>query len=83
VKVLGPVRVEDGVTLDNVSLGPNVSIDSGAVIRGSSLRDTLVGRQARIVNSRLEECLVGDGADVQGQTLKRMIITRDESTPAP
>lgn len=83
VRVLDPVHVADGVDLEDCTLGPNVSIDPGSVIKTSVLRDTIVGANARILGSTLEECLVGDDAEVIGQKLKRMIVTSDEMAKAP
>lgn len=83
VRILDPVWVADGVQLEDCTLGPNVSIEPGSVIRTSVLRDTIVGANATIVGSTLEECLVGDDAEVIGQKLKRMIVTKDEVAPAP
>ena len=82
-KILDPVYLADGVELEDCTIGPNVSIDGGSVIKTSVLRDTIIGEKARIVGSTLEECLVGDEAEVIGQKLKRMIVTKDEVAKAP
>lgn len=66
VRVNEPVRVEDGVELDDVEIGPNVTIAAGSVIRGSSLRDAIVGEGSRIEDSRLHDSLVGARAVVRG-----------------
>jgi glucose-1-phosphate thymidylyltransferase len=64
--IIDPVYVEDGVTLDGSTIGPNVSIGAGSEVRGSVLRDTIVGEKSRIVSSTLEHSLVGDSATVEG-----------------
>ena len=61
-----PVYVADGVTLRHATIGPNVSIGAGTVVDGSTLRDTIVGEQARIVGSTLRDSLIGDSAVVEG-----------------
>src|SRR5262249_32731266 len=48
VTVIEPVYVEDNVTLDASSIGPNVSIHAGSKVSGSELRDTIVGAGATI-----------------------------------
>ncbi len=64
----GPVRVEDGVELEDSCLGPNVTvgkgsrivrstlenciIDEGVVIEDCELRDSLIGAQARLAGVR-------------------------------
>jgi glucose-1-phosphate thymidylyltransferase len=64
--IVDPVYVEDGVTLENSIIGPNVSISSGAVVRDSKLRDTIVGEGSKIVRSRLSASLIGDSVSLEG-----------------
>ena len=65
VRVKGPVRVEEGVTLENVELGPNVTVESGSTIRNTTLADTLVGRQSEITGSRLHGSLIGTSVTIR------------------
>ncbi len=58
--------VEDGVTLEDSTIGPNVSISAGAVVRNSKLRDTIVGAGSRLIGSRLTGSLVGDDVSLEG-----------------
>jgi glucose-1-phosphate thymidylyltransferase len=83
VMVREPVFVADGVTLDGATIGPNVSIDPGAVVRGSTLRDVIVGAGARVVDSTVEHSLIGDHVVVEGQTWRNMVAAVDEVAPAP
>lgn len=62
VRIHDPVRIEEGVELDNAEIGPNVTIEAGSVIRGSSLRDCLLGQGVRVEDCRLHDSLVGDSA---------------------
>ena len=48
------------------TIGPNVSIGTGATVDQSALRDTIVGAGARVANSRLSSSLVGDSSVVEG-----------------
>jgi glucose-1-phosphate thymidylyltransferase len=66
VKVLDPVYIEDGVTLRNSTVGPNVSIGRGTTVQDSELRDSIIGDKARIVGSRIANSLIGDHAVVEG-----------------
>ncbi len=61
-----PVYVEDGVTLRRATIGPNVSISAGAAIDGSTLRDTIVGANARITRCTLHDSLIGDDVVLEG-----------------
>lgn len=60
VRVVEPVRVAEGVTLEDCELGPNVSIESGSVVRGSRIRDSIIGEHTTIEGSALAGALIGD-----------------------
>jgi glucose-1-phosphate thymidylyltransferase len=64
--IVDPVYVEDGVTIRDSTIGPNVTLCAGAVVEDSQLRDTLVGAKSRIVRSALRNSLIGDEAVVEG-----------------
>ncbi|MGH7720825.1 MAG: sugar phosphate nucleotidyltransferase, partial [Gemmatimonadaceae bacterium] len=64
--VIDPVYVEEGVVLENARIGPNVSLGAGSVVRSSQLRDVIVGRKSRIVDSSLHDSLLGDEVIVEG-----------------
>jgi glucose-1-phosphate thymidylyltransferase len=66
VTVTGAVRVADGVRLENVAIGPNVSIEPGSDIRDSTLRNCIVGAGTTIRDSELTDSLIGDSAVVEG-----------------
>jgi glucose-1-phosphate thymidylyltransferase len=61
-RIIDPVYIEDGVTITNSTVGPNVSIGAGTVIDGSTVRDTIVGNKATIKTSQLNDSLIGDEA---------------------
>ena len=60
------VRIEEEVILKDCTLGPNVTVERGARIVGSTLRDCIVGRGAVIEDSILRESLIGGEATVRG-----------------
>jgi glucose-1-phosphate thymidylyltransferase len=66
VKVHEPVRVEEGVTLEDCEIGPNVTIMTGAKVRGSRLRDSIVGGNTTIEDSELHDSLIGDSCVLRG-----------------
>jgi glucose-1-phosphate thymidylyltransferase len=82
VTVVPPVRVGAGVTLERSTIGPNVTLDDGAVVRNSVVRDAIVGQRARVEGATVTGSVVGDEAAVQGGTHERMVIARDEAAPA-
>ena len=66
VTIHDPVYIEDGVTLESCTVGPNVSLGAGSTVRGSTLRDAIVGTNSRVVDSTLTESLIGDEAILEG-----------------
>jgi glucose-1-phosphate thymidylyltransferase len=76
-RIIDPVYVEDNVTLRGSTIGPNVSIGSGAVIEDSEVSHTIVGNETRITRSRLTNSLIGDGVVLEG--LKGEVTVGDHS----
>ncbi|HKK27143.1 MAG TPA: sugar phosphate nucleotidyltransferase, partial [Gemmatimonadota bacterium] len=66
VRVRGAVLVDPEAELEDVEIGPNVSIARGAEVRRSRLSDTIVGEDAVVEDCALEGSLVGDHARVRG-----------------
>jgi glucose-1-phosphate thymidylyltransferase len=83
VKIVEPVYVAEGVKLSNCVIGPNVSIERGATVDGSTLVDTLIGAGAAISDSTLDHCLVGPATVISDKELHNMVATRLETAPAP
>jgi glucose-1-phosphate thymidylyltransferase len=83
VTIEEPVHVEDGVTLERCRLGPNVTIEAGAEVRDSTLRDVIVGRGARLTGCTITNSLIGEGVRLDGQTLDEVIAAGTEVSPAP
>ncbi len=66
VTIVEPVLIEEDVVLERSTVGPNVTIESGTVVRESTLKDAIVGRSCRIERSRLDGALLGDDVTVEG-----------------
>jgi glucose-1-phosphate thymidylyltransferase len=64
--IIDPVYIEDDVVLKGARIGPNVSIGRGSVIEKSELKDTLIGSNTKIIDSKLENSLIGDSAVIEG-----------------
>jgi glucose-1-phosphate thymidylyltransferase len=62
VEVVEPVRVAAGVTLENVTIGPNVTVGEGSVLRDVEIRDSILGRDVHVEKASLHDSMVGDGA---------------------
>jgi glucose-1-phosphate thymidylyltransferase len=83
VTIVDPVYVADGVHLEACTVGPNVSLDEGTVIKSSTLRHTIVGHSCRIERSQIENSLVGDSVSVLDSQYDGMVAARDEVSKAP
>jgi glucose-1-phosphate thymidylyltransferase len=75
--IIDPVYIEDGVTLTNATVGPNVSLRAGAVIVRSTVRDSIVGNGAKISDCRLSGSMIGDEVVLEG--VKGQVTIGDQS----
>lgn len=60
VTIHDPVLIEDGVTVERSTIGPNVTLEAGTHVTDSTLSHTLVGRDARISGSTLGQSMLGN-----------------------
>jgi glucose-1-phosphate thymidylyltransferase len=65
-KIIDPVYIEEGVTLTDATVGPNVSLHAGAVIERSTLTDTIVGAKSAITDCVLSGSLIGEEVVLEG-----------------
>ena len=65
-RIMQPVRIEEGVTVENCEIGPNVTVETGSVLRNAKLRDTVVGKSVTIEDAELHDSMIGDNAVVRG-----------------
>ena len=68
VTIVDQVYIEEGVTLEASTVGPNVAIEQGTVIRNSTVQGAIIGARCRIEDSRLAEAMLGDDVTVRGVT---------------
>lgn len=66
VRIVDPVRIEEDVEVRGGSIGPNVTLERGARVHRSSIRDAIVGEAARVDGCDLRDSLVGGHAVVEG-----------------
>jgi len=59
-----PVRVEEGAVVRNSVLGPNVTVEAGARIEDSTVADTILGSGCTVTGSTLHDSLVGSESRV-------------------
>ena len=58
--IVEPVYIEDGVTITDSVVGPNVSIGTGTVIESCRVRDTVIGDRTRLARCEVANSLIGD-----------------------
>jgi glucose-1-phosphate thymidylyltransferase len=66
VTLVEPLHIEEDVIIENSTVGPNVCVEVGTVIRDSTVSDAIIGRGCRIVHSRLDGAMLGDHVVVEG-----------------
>ncbi|MFB6141988.1 MAG: dTDP-glucose pyrophosphorylase, partial [Halorientalis sp.] len=62
-----PVDLGEDVAVSASVVGPHVSVDDGATIAESIVRDSIVGRNATLEGVNLAGSIVGDNASVSGE----------------
>jgi glucose-1-phosphate thymidylyltransferase len=76
-----PVYIEDGVTIERSTIGPNVSIERGAVIRDSTVSHAIIGAGASLDRVTLTRSMLGLEARLAGFTGRASL--GDHSEPSP
>jgi glucose-1-phosphate thymidylyltransferase len=82
VVIRPPVHIEDGVTLHEATIGPNVTIETGCDVRESTIEDSILGRNVRVTRATVRGSIVGDDQVIEGQTVVRSVLDAGELAPA-
>lgn len=77
-----PVYVEEGVTIHDAVIGPNVSIEAGSYVTESTVTNSILGRNVRVVRSTVEGSLVGDDQAIEDRSIIRSVLDAGELAPA-
>jgi glucose-1-phosphate thymidylyltransferase len=77
VTIHDPVYIEDGVSIESSEIGPNVSLEQGSKVIGSRLKNTMVGRDARLSRAVLDTSVLGNRVQIDG--LKGSVTLGDDS----
>src|SRR6059036_2710403 len=77
-----PVYVADGVTLLDATIGPNVTVEAGSAVRGSTIVNSILGRNVRVERSTVRDSLVGDDQVIVDRSLARSVLDAGELAPA-
>ena len=80
--IVPPVYIEDGVSINDATIGPNVSIESGSVVAESTIANSILGRNVRVVRGIVKDSLVGDDQKIEGKTVQQSVMDAGELAPA-
>jgi glucose-1-phosphate thymidylyltransferase len=80
--IVPPVYIEDGVTMHDATVGPNVSIEAGSFIAESTIANSILGRNVRVVRGTVKDSLVGDDQKIEGKTIQQSVMDAGEVAPA-
>jgi glucose-1-phosphate thymidylyltransferase len=64
--IVEPVYIEDGVTITDSTVGPNVSLGAGSTITGSTVRDAVIGASTTLADCTITQALIGDHVRLEG-----------------
>jgi glucose-1-phosphate thymidylyltransferase len=82
VQIKEPVYIEDGVTLKDVTIGPNVSVEAGSSIVGSTIANSILGRRVQVKNATVKGSVVGDRQVIEGRQVQDSVMDAGEITAA-
>ena len=82
VKVRDPVYIEDGVILEDSTIGPNVALGAGSRVTGSTVANSILGNNVRVKQATVEGSLVGDDQVIEGRKIKDSVMDAGEVAPA-
>ena len=83
VTIRDPVYIEDGVTIERSTIGPNVSVEQGTRIVDSTIANAIVGRGSTLNQVRLEGAVIGNEVLVEGLSGSVTLGDHSEVTARP
>jgi len=81
-RIIAPVRIEQGVRIENSTLGPNVTIEAGSEVRGSTIANSILGQRVRVVDATVRDSVVGDEQVIEGRSIVASVLAGGELAPA-
>ena len=83
VRIQEPVRIEDGVTLKDSTIGPNVTIEGGgSVIEDSTIANSILGRGVQVKNAKVKGSVIGDKQKIDGRSVEDSVMDDGEIAAA-
>jgi glucose-1-phosphate thymidylyltransferase len=65
-EIVEPCFIGENVTITNSKIGPHVSIGAGTKIDGSTVKNSIIQQNAKIVSSEVSNSMIGNSAEVHG-----------------
>ncbi|HEX2450747.1 MAG TPA: sugar phosphate nucleotidyltransferase [Gemmatimonadales bacterium] len=66
VTINDPVYIEDGVTIERSTIGPNVSLEQGTSVTDSTVANAIVGQHCRLQRVQLDGAMLGNHVIAEG-----------------
>jgi glucose-1-phosphate thymidylyltransferase len=82
VVIREPVRIEPGVTLRDCTVGPNVTVESGSVVEGSTVAHAILGRKVVLRRARVERSVIGDDQVLEDRAIADSVMDGGEIAAA-
>jgi len=82
VQIKEPVYIEDGVTLKDSTIGPNVAVEAGSSIVGSTIANSLLGKGVQVKNAKVNGSVIGDKQVIEGRQVKDSVMDAGELAAA-
>jgi glucose-1-phosphate thymidylyltransferase len=82
VTIREPVYIEDGVSIRESTIGPNVAIEAGSTIVRSTIANSILGRGVRVTGATVRESVVGDDQVIVGREVLRSVADGGEIAAA-
>ena len=70
------------MTLRSTTVGPNVTIEAGSTIEGSTIANSILGRDVRVKNAKVVGSVIGDKQVIDGKDLKDSVMDAGEIAAA-
>ncbi|MGB9771003.1 MAG: sugar phosphate nucleotidyltransferase [Candidatus Kapaibacteriota bacterium] len=68
--IIPPVYISDSAIIEHSVIGPYATVASGAIVKDSVVRDSIISDEARVESYLLEKSIIGNNAIVKGTFYK-------------
>jgi glucose-1-phosphate thymidylyltransferase len=82
VKIKDPVYIEDGVTLEDATIGPNVALETGSKVVGSTITNSILGRGVQVKKATVQGSVIGDKQVIEGREVRDSVMDAGELAAA-